>query len=584
MPMMVKRLSWRTLWLLGVLLLYLGLASYQLGLPGLHYDEAAEAGVNAMQLLTGAPVTAFRDSALSLFGWRLPLMVQDYIGALNVYLALPVLSLTGIGVPNLRSIAILSGLCTLLLLERTLTEWCTGWGAPPGASTRPEAERSERTPGATSLAPYLALTLLAASPSFVFWSRQGIFVTNLIQPLCLLCLWVGLRWLRTGRPLLLILSALAGGLAVYAKLLALWVIGPFVLLAGGWWLSRWFSRGEGWAGNQPNYAASARLAAPPALPWWLILATVGAFTLGLAPLLLFNLQTGGVGQGVFSRLDQSYYGVNNRDLLPNATVRWGQLLQTLRGDHLWYLGGVYGNPLAPWLGIGAVLFGLGRRWRWLLAPLLLLLLTCLCSLVTISDLFITHYALVQPLAVAVIALGLSTLGEWPRKLQSATTLVHSPGRQGLLLLFVGLWLAADLSATVRYHAALTRSGGLADHAEASYQLAYYLRYHGLGAPLVLDWGIAAPVRYLSEGTVTPIELFGYRDLHQPDPEFGQQLMPFLANPANVYLLHAPAQTVFHGRREALEAASQQQGLRLILEERFTQRDGVPLVEIWRVVR
>ncbi|HMN28898.1 MAG TPA: hypothetical protein PKE45_12175, partial [Caldilineaceae bacterium] len=63
-----------------------------------------------MELLTtsqgGSPqVSAFRNVTLDLFGWPLPLMVQDYIGALNVYLALPFLALTGIGVPNLRIVA-----------------------------------------------------------------------------------------------------------------------------------------------------------------------------------------------------------------------------------------------------------------------------------------------------------------------------------------------------------------------------------------------------------------------------------------------------------------------------------------------
>ena len=114
---------WRSFWLVMLLVLYGGLACYQLGLPGLHYDEAAEAGVNAMQLLTGASVTAFRGATLSLFGWQLPLMVQDYIGALNVYLALPVLAITGIGVPNLRFVTIGTGLLALILLERTVSEW-----------------------------------------------------------------------------------------------------------------------------------------------------------------------------------------------------------------------------------------------------------------------------------------------------------------------------------------------------------------------------------------------------------------------------------------------------------------------------
>ena len=43
----------------------------------------------------------------------------------------------------------------------------------------------------------VAVTLLAASPSFVFWSRQGVFVTNVTQPLCCWCVWLGLRWADT---------------------------------------------------------------------------------------------------------------------------------------------------------------------------------------------------------------------------------------------------------------------------------------------------------------------------------------------------------------------------------------------------
>ncbi|RME51215.1 MAG: hypothetical protein D6790_20205, partial [Caldilineae bacterium] len=113
----------RRVWLILALGLFLGLAAYQLGLPGLHYDEAKEAGVNAMELLTGAPITAYRGAALRALGRDWPLMVQDYIGALNVYLALPFLALTGIGVPNLRMEALFLAVLALLSLERVVSEW-----------------------------------------------------------------------------------------------------------------------------------------------------------------------------------------------------------------------------------------------------------------------------------------------------------------------------------------------------------------------------------------------------------------------------------------------------------------------------
>lgn len=551
------RRSW--LWLLVLLLLYVLLAGYQLGLPGLHYDEAREAGVNALELLTGAPVTPFRHVTVPVAGLALPVMVQDYIGALNVYLALLPLWLTGIGVPNLRIVPLLTGLVTLLLLERAVTAW-VAW-----RTNRPPAARLP-----LSTAGLLAVGLLVAAPSFVFWSRQGIFVTNLTQPFTFWCLWQGIRWLHTGCSRHLLWSALAGGCALYAKLLALWVIGPFVLFAGGWWLWQHWRR---------------RAVAP--LSPTLVFGVVVAFLLPLTPLLFFNWQSGGVWRALTDHRDTSYYGVANRDLVANLAVRSRQVVQTLEGRHFWYLGGLYGNPVAPWLALISIGGGLWYCRRLLLAPLLLGLAAFVCSLFTISDLFITHYALLHPLFIGIVALGLATIyGSMPpglptnpvRKAQLPLRLLPR-----LLALLIILWLGADLTATVRYHLALTRSGGLSDHSDASYHLAYHLRYNGLGAPIALDWGFDAPVRYLSEGTVTPIEIFGYGSPVAPDPAFGERLRPFLGNPDNVYLLHTPAAASFQGRREEFFAKVNRAGLQARLETTFTQRDGLPLVELWRVL-
>jgi len=544
--------AWRTLWLIGALLIYLALTTYQLGLPGLHYDEAREAGLNAMELLTGAPVTAFRDITFRFRDLQLPVMVQDYIGALNVYLAVPLLWASGIGVPNLRMVAILTGLATLLLLERAIAQWL--------ALVNLETPATKQLP--LTLPGLLALTLLVASPSFVFWSRQGIFVTNLTQPLVFWCIGQGLCWLRTGKRRALLFSALAGGAALYAKLLAIWVIGPFVLLAGGWWgWQRW------------------RNQAVPRLSWGLCLGVALAFVLPLLPVIFFNWQSGGTWRAVAGNLGTSYYGVENGALVANLGVRARQLVQTLQGSHLWYLGALYRNELAPWMALGAVALGLWHHPRWLLGPLVLLLATLSCSLFTLSDLFITHYALVQPLVIALIALALSTLvnplRQLPRIMQRYRSLV--------LILPIIVWVAWDLTATLRYHAALTHSGGLGDHSDVTYHLAYALRYQGLGAPLALDWGFDAPVRYLSEGTVTPIEIFGYVSPTAPDAEFAQRLALFLGNADNVYLLHTPATTIFQGRREAFFAAVRAAGLRAQIESTFAQRDGTPTVELWRVL-
>ena len=602
-------------WLVASVSLFLFLAAFQLGLPGLHYDEAKEAGVNAMELLQLAPVTAFRDATVSVFGLDLPLMVQDYIGALNVYLAVPFLAATGIGVPNLRLLPLFLAVLGLLALERTVSEWLA------------LSERSAVPVAPVAPAALACLTLLAAAPSFVFWQRQGIFVTNATFPFTFACVWLALRWWRLGQGRALILSALCGGLAIYAKLLAAWIILPFSIMCAGWWL--WqrgchalrADEGESFpiplaklsGGRQKRLRHVRRLALP--------LAVALAFALPLVPLILFNLKTGGTLTTVTQNLGSSYYGVNNAAIWENATVRWQQLLQTLRGDHLWYLGTIEQNTFAPWLALALPAAALSRPGgrRVVGPPLLLLAAAFAASLFTVSDLFITHYALLHPLAIAVTGAGLHEL--WRRSNSrggSETNKARQAGVTGgkrreetrlwvwerlravasryllkstfgrvtaprfILVAIVCAGLLLDLRATAAYHSALTRSGGLVDHSDASYHLAYDLRYGSMGAPIVLDWGMEAPVQFLSEGSVRPIEVFGYTSLAEPDEAFVQRIEPFLENVDNVYLLRAPGNELFRGRREAFERMVRERDGRLEREQVYAQQDGTPLYERWRV--
>ena len=563
----------RRLWLIVALLCYLGLAVYQLELPGLHYDEAREAGLNAMEIVTGAPITAFREAGISLGGRTFPVMVQDYIGALNVYLALPFLALTGVGVPNLRILPVLCGLIVLLLVERSISEWVALVRARQHSGQNRDGQPQAHAP--IALAGLLAVSLLAVSPSFVFWSRQGIFVTNLTQVFVFLCLWLGVRWVRTGARAALIGAALAAGLALYAKLLAIWIIGPFALLVAGWWLT-----------------ARSRGRAVPPLDARTFAAALAAFVLPLLPLIWFNVQTGGTFASIGGNLGQSYYGVRNSDIAANLVVRAGQVQTLLVGDQFWYLGGVYANRLAPWLALLVLMIGLARDWRLLLLPLVLLGMAVGASVFTVSDLFITHYALLQPLMLAIAGLAMAGGLGLPSPDGGAAPEIASrtKGRPSLAVsqLLIGAvfvaWVATDLASTVFYHRALAQSGGLADHSDAGYHLAYHLRYNGMGAPLALDWGIDAPVRYLSQGAVTPIEIFGYASPAAPDDGFAARLAPFLENPDNVYLLHSEGATVFAGRRESFLGAATQAGLRPVLERTFAQRDGTPLFELWKLYR
>jgi hypothetical protein len=542
---------------LVALVVFVFLAAHQLSLPGLHYDEAKEAGLNAMQLVLGQPVTAFRDATIGIGRWRLPLMVQDYIGALNVLLAAPFLAIGGLTVSALRGLPICIAAMTLVI---------TGGVA--------------RQLGG-SLAAAVAVLLLAVNPTFVFWSRQGIFVTNLTALCFMASLWTGLRWWRDRRPAHLWWTVFLWGLGLYAKLLFVWAIGAMTAVMLVLWGAGWLPSGKA-AKQQSGKAADRQIGV------WLV--AIGCFLLPLIPLIVFNLQTGGTLISIFSNLGQSYYGVNNRAYLPNLATRVGQLVTLLRGDHLWYLGEVYANRWAPWLMAAALALAVllavlsrhssipSRRHLAPLLPFVLLGLIVAQSAFTVSDLFITHYALLTPL----VPLGIGLVVE--------RLCAQGRGRFGRLALGAAIlapvvwWGATDLANTLRYHRILAISGGYAAHSDAIYALADFLEQREPSAPLALDWGIDAPVRFLTAGRVNPIEVFGYERLDGPDAGFEGRVAPFLDNPNNLYVAHAGEFVVFRGRVEALRALAAGRGQRLQEIARFGERSGRPLFIVYQAAR
>lgn len=543
----------RRMALLVAVLLYLALALPQLNLPGLHYDEAKEAGLNALEILQRQNVQAFRSGGVQVGTVFLPLMVQDYIGALNVYLALPLLAALGVDAPALRLLGVLCGLATLLLV------WAVG---------RELAGRARA--GAAGWTGEMAALLLAASPTFIFWSRQGIFVTNIVVTLAVAAVWAGLRWQRTGRAGYLYALALLAGLGLWSKLLFLWVLGALAGVAGVVWL------------------AGRRLGTPlfprTALRQWLLAGLL--WLLALAPLLLFNQQTSGTVQAVFGNLGRSYYGVENAAFGTNLAVRLGQVGTLLRGDHLWYLGDSFANRWALWLAAGLTVLALGvaaANWRsgreraslpTLLAALLFVFLLLVQSSFTVSDLFITHFAIVQPFVLLLVALAADIVLAAAAQARSA----RPPARLGagvaaLAIAGLALWLSVDAWNSVRYHQALARSGGLASHSDAIDRLAQWLDQRAVRQPLALDWGIEAQVRYLTGNRVQPLEIFGYERLDQPDDGFAGRAGQFLADPTRSYIVRMPEETVFRGRREALESLAAAQGQGLVVQEAIYDRSG-----------
>jgi 4-amino-4-deoxy-L-arabinose transferase-like glycosyltransferase len=525
-----------------VLVLFVGLATYQLALPGLHYDEAFEA-VPAMQLVLGQPVTTFRGNGILICDRLFPLMTQDYIGAINTYAAIPFFLLLGINPISLRMMAVAIALLTLWLT-------CRLANALYGRSVS-----------------VLAGLLLAVNPTFVFWSRQGVFVTSATAAIGLGAALAWLYWWRTGARRYAMVGAFLLGLGLYTKLLFLWLIialGLGVLLLNL---------------NHPRRVIRRLVKGPVG---WSGL----AFLLGSAPLIIYNLQTGGTLRSVGENITTSYYGTNNLAVFSNLLERLTQLVAVLTGSHFWYLGTTYAN----WLNLGLFLVALGitlwfaigpdqEQTRRVLFPFIVIGGVVAASCATVSALWVTHFAILSPWPPLAIAAAADLLVR-----RSGLRLAKKWANLVLALVSVTIgasWLA-EVVTDVRYHRELAISGGLGAHSDAVEELARWLaageRY---GVPVAaMDWGIAAPVAFLTLGDVTPVEAFGYD--WETDADFATRLERFIDSPASIYLWRAPDEIIFD-RSDDFERLYEARGLEEDILEAFYERSGRPVLGATRLV-
>ncbi|OQY27128.1 MAG: hypothetical protein B6243_13330 [Anaerolineaceae bacterium 4572_5.2] len=310
-----------------------------------------------------------------------------------------------------------------------------------------------------------------------------------------------------------------------------------------------------------------------------------AGALGMWPLLVYNLQTGGTFKSVGQNSTTSYYGVDNFAVLSNLTTRIEQLITLLDSGHFWYLGKVYSNPLLPLAFalafIAALWLAIRHKKTTGLIPFVVIGLVVLQSIITVSALWITHFALIMVWP----AIALATVGTTIYDLQAAEgtqddkshkanhlpfTIHHLPFT---IIIFFVLLFASEAYTTWRYHQALTISGGLSDHSDAVYDMADWLDQSAAGKTVAMDWGLSAPVTYLTGGQVTPIEVFGYD--WGDTSRFQQILTPHLSPGASIFLWRSPDETIFH-RSAEFQALYKPLGLEEDILEAFYERNGRPI--------
>jgi hypothetical protein len=300
-------------------LVFLGLALYQLELPGLYADEAFDV-IPAMQLLLGHPVELQRGVGLHLFGLDLPLMSSsDYQGVTSTYLALPFFAVGGISVASLRAMTVTVGVVGVVLTYFLARAWF-------GRGTA-----------------RLAVLLMAVSPAWIFWSRLGVYVVSQVVPIAAGALLALTAWVRR-RPLAVRNGPLYGGafllgLGLTTKLLFLWFVVAVVLTAAILW-------------GRPLWERRREILAERSR--WLRLGATsfGWFLVGAAPFILYNVLSG----GTFSLLRATIsapgtsHGVNNAAILRNLWTKTDAFKVLLDGGYFWFQAAVdriYANPLTP---------------------------------------------------------------------------------------------------------------------------------------------------------------------------------------------------------------------------------------------
>jgi len=559
----------RKAFLLDVLTLALGLglffalSLYQITLPGLYYDEAADA-VPAVQLIRGQEVELFKEAGISLGNRDFPITTMDYVGVVNTYALLPFFGLLGINVFSLRLMTVLAGGLTLVLgylLGRAL--FGRGVAVP-------------------------TVLLLAVHPSFIFWTRQGIYVTSVMGVMAMGSLLSLLWWKRSGQSRYLYLGAFLLGLGLSAKFLFLWqVLALAVIYAALSWGPRLLRRSAGVALVAPQARSYQRQGAanvgrpgpfPP--PWrQREMAAALPFLLGAGTLILYNVQTRGTLDTLAKNLVTTSNGVNNLAFFQNVVTELDAFRVLLNGGSFWFLGGLFTNQFYPAVfaislaALGVVL--LARREARIYGGRVLFLAGFIALMVvqssfTVSRLDPAHLYILMPLPQMTIVLAGYLLAR------------YAPWRRAALALGVAVFMllfGSDLWVDFQYHRALSTSGGWFSHSDAIYGLADYLEERGAAKPMAMDWGIKANVQVLAQGKVNPLEIFQYSP--EPAPSFVDWLYGAMQNPDNLYLFHSPDYTMFQRFRQFEELATKL-NRKITVEMAFTQRDGTPVYLVYSV--
>jgi 4-amino-4-deoxy-L-arabinose transferase-like glycosyltransferase len=520
---------------------FVALASFDVRLPGLYYDELFQL-TTALAFVKGglgSAVAWVPGTEISIAGHPLPLMAHSYIGAVKTVAFVPVVAVFGISPASVRlftiTVAALSLVFTYLFARRLF--------------------------GSAAIAA-VGTVLLATDPSFVFYSRVDFGPSVFMFLFKAVGLWQLVDWWRSGRLRSLVLGAFVFGLGVYDKANFVWIVAAVPLAA-----------------VLLDYRGVRRRLDRRSLLW-----AAGAFALGCLPFLAYN------ASWPPRTLEPALKGtlhVAGGNPSGNPLVQFGlrvqQLVRLLDGETLSELltGKHGGPPVLPVLALAAaaaiaVLFavpGLRTRFRPAMFVVLSGLLVLAASAVTPGGSYPHHVLLAYPAPHLALA---GLVVEGGAFLRGRTRFAAA----ALGAAAVAASVAVSLTTTTDMLSRLRQTGGTGNFSDGIYALERYLDHHDrVNHLVILDWGIYQNLVALSDGHLRGTELW---DELNAEGRVRGSILEQLDDPSARYVLHAADATNFPRARGRFFAALRKDGRHARLERRVLTRLGQPLFEVYRV--
>jgi len=517
---------------------FCALASVDISLPGLYYDELFQL-TTALAFVKGglgSTVAWVPGTEISIAGHPLPLMAHSYIGAVKTIAFVPVAAAFGISATSVRvftiTVAALSLVFTYLFARRLFRD---AWVAAVGT------------------------VLVATDPSFVFYSRVDFGPSVFMFLFKALGLWLLIDWWRTDRRRSRLLGAFVFGLGVYDKANFLWIVVAVPVAAA-----------------LLDYRGVRARLDRRAAAW-----TAAAFALGCLPFLAYNASW--PPRTIKPALAGTLHvagGNPSGNPIVQLWLRVRTLYQLLDGRTLaeLFAGRSGGPPVLPVLSLVAVaavvvLYALRpfrARLRAAMFVVLVGLLVLVASALTPGGSYPHHVLLAYPaphFALAAVAVqGASLLRRYGRVAGAAG---------------VAACVAMSLTTTAGVLSRLRENGGVGNFSDGIYTLDRYLERREAGRRLVVvDWGIFQNLVALSNGRLRAVELWD--ELNANEPVRGRVLAE-LGDRSARYVLHAPTATNFPRARRRFFVEVRRSGLQPRLMRRITTRRGQPLFEIYRLV-